>query len=229
MAADQQIDRAQQELVERLRAAQQKRAAAARSITLMLLGTVVVYVFLIWNSVLDFRRHRLPEFTAALNEEASHLAPKVADEMQGMMNRLYPRYVDAFQTMFERDMDKMQAECIAQMELLEAHARERWPDVQEELGSFVFSVEETCKAELGRYVAGGDAEAVCVSAGKALHEQYEQLLAQRLRDHVAVAREIGENLEKMLAAEPDISHPIAMTDALGVTLELAGLELQQGF
>ena len=157
------------------------------------------------------------------------MAPKVADEMQAMMNRLYPRYVEAFQTMFERDMDKMQAECIAQMELIEAHARERWPDVEKGLGSFVFSVEETCKAELGQYVTAGDVETVRVSCGKALHERYEQLLAQRLRDHVAVAREIGENLDRMLAAEPDISRPIAITDALGVTLELAGLELQQGF
>ncbi len=70
-----------QEWVALLQAAERKRSAAVRTMTLVIVGIVAVSMCLMWSAIIGFR-NRLPEFSVALSREAALLAPGVACSTQ---------------------------------------------------------------------------------------------------------------------------------------------------
>lgn len=202
------------------------RSQARRSITLLILGVVIVYISLMWRAIVNFEAHRMPEFGAALSVEAGQLAPRVTRDLKVMAERLYPLYVDAFQKMFERDWPRMKEQGLKEMGLLQSHAYSRWPKIQSALMDVVTTAEVSTRKELAAIVDERDLEKISVAYGEALNSQLESLLKTTLKEHVEVAEKIGDNLIKITATEPDIKPPIDLRYNLGMMLELIGTEMQ---
>ncbi|MBN1675858.1 MAG: hypothetical protein JXR37_32745 [Kiritimatiellae bacterium] len=207
---------------------QRKRHFARRCITLLLLGVVAVHVGLLWATVKDFRHNRIPDFAAAMSAEAANISPRFVADLQSMLNRLNPHYMRTFENMFVRDWPKMKETALREMRQLDVYARQRWPQIEAGINDLVVTSEEVAREELAKFATPEDVKTISVAYGKALHEKYEVILTSTLKDHAAVAEDIGENLEKMIETEPDIQPPVEMQEAVGILLELAGLELQQG-
>ena len=215
-----------QELIAAWRRAEKSRAVARRSVTLVVLGVIAVYGCLIWTVIQDFRTRRLPEFTAALSMEAGNLAPGLVADSRAIVNRVYPVYVQAFQNMFERDMDKMKDLVSSEMSTLNAYAQSKWPDIERETMNVVIASEEVVLEELGRFMTPAEAKRTTEAYSAALGTKYEALLSTTLKEHANIASEIGENLDRIAATEPDIQKPVSMNCAVGMLLERAGTGLQ---
>jgi hypothetical protein len=218
-----------QELIAAYQLSEKRRAQARRSVTLVILGVIAIYVSLLWGTIRDFKVNHMSEFTAALGVEAVGLAPQVTADMRAMVNRLYPHYVSTFQMMFERDWPKIQAQGLKEMNALDEHARSRWPQIETEINNLVLTSEDVARDELGKFVSEADVQTIAIAYGEAIKGKVDVVLTTTLKDHVNVSKQIGENLEKMCATEPDIVKPIDMKTTLGMMLEVAGIEIQKGF
>lgn len=217
-----------QELMETYHQTEKNHARARRCITLLILGVIAVHICLLWTAYKDFSHNRVPEFTAALGEEVANLSPQIVSDVRDMVNRLYPHYTSVFQQMFERDWPKMKDTAFEEMEKLDAYAQEKWPEIEKGIVDVVLTSEETLMEELSAFVTPAEAEAIAVDYIVALEDIYKDILSSTLQEHVNVAKEIGRNVEDMMATEPDIEQPVNMQEALGILLELAGSELQKG-
>lgn len=217
-----------QELIAAYRQTGKNRALARRCITLLILGVILVHIGLLWAIIRDFRYNRMPEFVAAMSTEMANISPKFIDDVRDMVNRLYPHYVSVFQKMFERDWPKIKEITLEEMRLLDAHAQKSFPEIEKGIVEVVLTSEETLQEELNKFVSPAEVEETAVAYGKALQKKYDTFLSITFREHVNVSKEIGGNLEKIIAMEPDITQPVDMQEALGILLELVGTELQKG-
>jgi len=225
LQAEEQIEA--RELIDRFREAQRARAAARRATSLLILGAVAVYGTLIWATFLDFRNNRLPQLSQALAREAAARAPGLAGEARGMLNRLHPHYVDSLREVMERDWGKLRYEALAQADELDAYAQDRWPRMQEGIARLAATAENVSREELSRVLPMEQARQLGLAYGEALHRHYDRLLSDVSFDHTVLALEIGENLESLIATEPDIEPRADCREAVGILLELAGVELQE--
>lgn len=219
---------APQELMAAWRDSDRSRAFAHRCVTLIIIGVVAVHIGFMWVAVHDFYRLKTPEFAAEVSVQMAEISPMFVDELRGMVNRLYPRYVSVFEQMFERDYVVLRDTAKAEMRLLDEYAQKRWPDIENGIHDIVITAEEVALEEMGRFVTAPEAEEISAAYGAALQKKYDDVLTVRLRQHVALCEEIGANLEKLSATEPDIQPPIKLRSALGMMLELMGIELQLG-
>lgn len=212
-------------LIERLRRAEGKRAEARRSTTLLIIGIVAVFVSLLYTTIIAFP-NRLPEFTAALNREFGEIAPEAGEQVRNMMNRLYPHYVDTFQRVFERDMDKLQAEAMDHMDQLDSHAQQRWPLIEQGIAELATSTETCLRDELAAFLPQEEAHRLCMAYSEALMVESDTFFKRRFEKHAIIAEDIGVTLAEIAQTEPDIQGPQDMRETLGTMLELAGIELQ---
>jgi len=213
-------------LIERLRRAEGKRAEARRSTALLIIGIVAIFVSLLYTTIIAFP-NRLPEFAAALNREFATIAPEAGEQVRNMMNRLYPHYTDAFTRVFERDMDKLQAEAMDHMAQLDSHAQERWPLVEQSIIELVVSTENCLRDELAAFLPQEEADRLCMAYSEALMTESDTFFKRRFEEHAKIAEDIGITLAEIAQTEPDIQRPQDMKDTLGAMLELAGLEMQK--
>jgi len=208
---------------------EEQRTVVRRSISLLIVGVIAIGVCAIWATVTDFRYHRLTEFTAALNAEAARISPSLVRDARGMVNRLYPHYVTCFAEMFERDWDKMRTEAHTQIEMLDAYAQSKWPEIEKALLDVVLTSQDVLQEELHKVLPAAEARQIKLAYGEALEAKRDEIMSGRYRPHIEVAREIGVKLEQIVATEPDIQPPVDMKETLGILLELAGVELQHRY
>ena len=215
-------------LVATCRESEKARAFARRCVTLIILGVIIVHAGILFATVKDFQSNRVPEFWGAVSVEAANMSPQLVLDVRDMANRLYPHYVLVFQKMFERDLPTIQAKAEEEFGLLDAYGKERWPDIEQGIVDLMLTSEEVVRKELEKYVTPEEARDIAAQYAAAAGTKFEDILSNALSGHSEVAREIGENLEKMIETEPDIEQPVDMAEALGILLELAGTEMQKG-
>lgn len=215
-------------LIATLRRLEKNRALARRCVSLLLLGVIAVNICLLWSAIMDFKNNRLPEFVSAMGTEMTYISPKFADDLTHMFNRLYPRYIAAFQKTFERDGPVIKEKADEEMRKLQDYAFKRLPNLEAGILDVRSASEHMVREEMSKFVTPEEAEQISEAYGKALQDKYNEILSTTLNEHVKVAEQIGDNLQEMIATEPDIKQPIEMQEALGILLELSGVELQKG-
>ena len=217
-----------QALIETYQSGTRKRRRARRCITWLILGVVAAFGLGLRSIILDFTGRRAPDFRAALGDEAGRLAPRLGADLGAMSQRLYPVYAASFQSAFTRQGPEMQRLGLEEMRKLDAHAQACWPRIEAGLSDVVSNAESTAQTEMARFVTPQEAEGISVAYGAALQERLDTLMSTTLKQHVAVASEIGTNLSLLVATEPDIRSPVNMQNTLGMLLELTGVEMQGG-
>jgi hypothetical protein len=216
-----------QKLIEDFQRSEGHYRFARWTVTFLVIATVVAHIYGLWGVIRDFRDNRTGEFAEALCAEAVIMAPAITEDASVMAERLYPHYAEAFQTTFERDWPKIQAQAHQEMELLDAHAQSQWPAITNGLMQIFLSSEDILAEELGTIMPPDDANRILDAYGEALLAEYETLIEEDLREHSELADEIGVLLEQLVATEPDIQHPVDMQSTIGMMLELVGTELQK--
>jgi len=221
-------DRPHAEIIATYRAAERAQARARRSVTLIVIGVIAIHAGILVSTAVEFSNHRLPEFAAALSTEAANLTPRLVGDMRGLVNRLYPHYQEVFQQMFERDWATIEAKAQEEMRQLDQYAQQEWPKIEAGIVDVALTSEEVLQEELSRYISQEDARRIGVAYGVALEGKYNELLTSTFRDHVNVSREIGENLQRLMEAEPTLDESVSIHEATGLMLELMGVEMQKG-
>lgn len=220
---------AHSELIRAYRESVRSRAVSRRASTLLVMGVIFVFLGLLWAEFNDFRYRKMPEFMSALTTQASEMAPILSKDLMDLANRVYPYYTDVFYQMFQRDMPAFQKELDEQYKQLETFAQGEWPAIEQGIADLIITTEETSLAELNRIISPDDAVAVSHAYAGVIGEKLTDYFNTRLHKHVEVAKNIGSQLDQITHLEPDMNRPIELTEALGILLELSGIELQNGF
>ncbi|MBN1673331.1 MAG: hypothetical protein JXR37_19960 [Kiritimatiellae bacterium] len=215
-------------LITESRIALEKLQASRWAVRGLILGVVALFVVLFVCVISDFRRRKLPAFAAQLGNRMSLLSGKFSDDMSRMLQRVQPRYVAAFTRMFEEKGPEVKAQIEREMRKLDAFATQRRPQMREAVLALANAQAQVIRAEIEGIVGPAEAAQLEQACAAALTDRYEELVASTLSKHTEVAESIGASLDQMLETEPDIRKPVEPTRALGILLELAGLELQQG-
>lgn len=215
-------------LIDACQKSERSRNRARRSITVLILAVVAVFGVVLGALIARFRNQHAAEFRTALGTEVGQLAPRLGSDLAAMADRLYPVYVASFERMLAKEGPEIQRLGMEEMKKLDAQAQASWPKIEAGLADVVSNAESTAQVEMSRFVAPKEAEAMSVAYGEALQKSLDSLLATTLKEHVAVAEEIGTNLTKLAATEPDIRQPVNMQATAGILLELTGIELQGG-
>lgn len=218
-----------QELIAAYHAAEKGRGRARRVVSLLVLGVILAYVAVIIATINDFRTRRMPEFAAALGNEAASLMPGLTRDLQGMMNRLYPHYVNTFQQMFERDWPEIEKAGRAELATLDQYAQSKWPKLEQGVNDLLTTTEEVTREELNQFLTPEETEQILNAYGEALDKQVKHLMERRMKDHASAAESIGKTLADMACTEPDLANrQIPLHEASGMLMELAGIEMQKG-
>ncbi len=215
------------ELMAAYKRSEKQRAVTRRIVTLLLLAVIGTFIWQMWRTIRDFTDNRLPDFAAALGQEAVFLAPGATDKLRETANRIYPVYVAAFQRMIERDTPKLRAQATVEMGKLDAYAQQRWPALQENILDTLSSTTNIIADKLNTMIPAQDVDRVILAYGEAIHGQYGKTIVDPFQEHVELVEDIGRLLHELPSKEPDIAPPVKLQPALGMMLNLIGSELQK--
>jgi hypothetical protein len=227
MSNDVQTDHS--ELINAYHLSVKNRAVARRCTTLLTLGVVFVFVGLLWAEFNDFRYRKMPDFCTALSNEAADMTQGLSKDLMAVVNRVYPYYLTVFDQMFQRDLPTFDTELKNQLSQLDTFAQGEWPLIEKEITELILTTEEVSTEALAKFLSPDDARALSDKYAAVVGEQLTTYFDTRLHQHVAVAKNIGAQLDQISTMEPDMQRPVELTEALGLLLELSGIELQRGF
>lgn len=204
-----------------------KRNSTARLvITLLLLAVILVNVGLMWGAFNGLKANRV-KFADALACEVRGLAPGVAEQVRNMLDRLTPVYMEALQTRYEIEKPALDREVNEQLARLDGYVQSRWPEIQHRIGEMALVQESIIRGFLTDVVEPDEAQRISEVYGEALVGKFNRMMTNDMHEHVAVAHDIGRNLNTMIETAPPAQKPVELGEIVGVALELAGVQLQQ--
>ncbi len=213
-------------LISRYRTAQGKRRTVRRTISLSILLIVALYIVLIYRSFSDFRNH-LPEFGSELSAEAALLMPQLIDDVQRMIDRLVPFYMDTFARTLSANEEQFRESLTLEFEALDRSAQRSWIKIEEAIAQLVIDQEYAARHALTGLMTEEDISRISNAYRMALERRLERFFAEHLGDHIAVGEGILANLEEISRTETDLPEDDTQF-ILGMMLELLGLQMQEG-
>lgn len=205
----------------------QELSIARKTITVSLVGVILLSVVVLCFSASNFMKKGVPEFTTAFREGIAPVASQNIERIRLMAGNLYPVYADAFQKMFDQDLPKMEEEFHRQMEGLDKYAQGRWPLFQKDLNKIIYDQEAYITQQMRTLVGEKQAKEVAHMYRTSAVQKITEHLLIGLTDHQIVLDEIRENLDRIVFTEPDIVPPVNVQEAIGMLVELAGVNLQK--
>ena len=208
--------------------AQERLRTARWCIGVLLVATLLFHVYVVYASVASFRDNDMVEFSDAFSEQLMLLAPKFEPQVTDMAHRLYEHYVNVVSDRMERDGPRVKDAIHVELVQLDAHAQDRWPQIEEGILDLFTESEAIIRDELAGELTDEEIEAVVDLYAQATVDYFDDYLQRRFAEHVLLADNIGNHLNAIMEREPNITSPVNIEEALGIMLELAGEELQMG-
>lgn len=219
------------ELIKSFEEAAQKRAVARRTISVLLLGAIFTFLLSLWNSGTTFVYEGIPQLSRHMEKQAAPIAEKYATKAGKMLNDLAPLYVTEIGGMLERELPYFERELRAQFAHLDSYAEKRWPDFEKALDQLVSEQQqvmfEVLSKSVGDRVQVTDLEEVADLYAVALENRLTNLVNTSMKEHIAVANEIGQNVYDIVDADYEVQTHIDPQEAVGLLFEMIGLQMQE--
>jgi len=214
-------------LIEAYQAAAKRQRLASRSITIAIILTVLVFVFLIWSEFTDFRDNRVEEFGAHLGAEASEFLPSALDSMNGMVNRLVPIYIDSFSNVFIRDEAAYHEIVHTEFSKLDDYAqKEAWPKLENALAQLVIDQEMAMRDTLEEFIEREQVIELSQAYRVALDNYLVNFFEKEFSEQTITGETIIQKLQQ-LANDHAADAPTDSDYILGMLMELLGLQMQE--
>lgn len=196
-------------------------------ITLGLVLIVVLNLAILRLRFLDFLTNESQDFAVQLGHELANVDPALSGQAAGMFSRLVPVYGDALVAAYDRHRPAVIANTHTELARLDQYAQQRWPLIEQQLAEMLVAQEAVIHTRLKDVVTEEEAETISQLYGKAIMDRVTALMDQELKPHRESAENIGANLALLLESEPAPDHPVESREIVGLTLELAGIGMQQ--
>lgn len=216
-----------EEIIQEFRESSKKLKSISRYLTLGIVGVILLFLVLILGSFKNFANQGVPQLVVSLQGHAGPLAQKYGPKLSQAMSTALPAFASSFHKTLEKDMPKIEEQMSSEAEKLEKYLENKWPDYEKEIHRMIVEQEDVIRREFSGVLSEDKAENLALAYGQAVTLKYHQFLHKDMNKHVDAADQIAQNLQK-IGDEEKSSEPLNMQEALGLFLELAGLELQSG-
>ena len=204
-----------------------KLRRARKTITVSLVSVILLSIVCLYSSTSHFVSSRMPEVAVELQKSVAPVAAKNISELHNVVDYLYPIYTKEFQTMLETSFPEMKQTLFNELKLLEGYAQGRVKEIEESVSVMAFNQQVLIHEKLVELVGEDEADRVSELYKSAVRERLQTFLLDHLVEHQDVVDSIRKNLDKLARTEPDILPPIELQEAIGMFLELAGIQLQE--
>ena len=129
-------------------AAKRLRDIIRRSIVIIIILIVAIYIGFIWKAMRDFQKEEFSAFSSALGAEATAYTPEIAAKMKEISDRLLPLYIEAMVNVYHRDQDKYLQVLVEEIDELDHYAKDSWPKIKTSLNELVSNQEKAARMAL---------------------------------------------------------------------------------
>ena len=213
-------------LIEEYHEAVSGRARLRRILTSVMLAAFVVFGMLLYSNGKTFASSGLKSVHAELSDHLRSNGPHYADSLAHVAGGVATAYKDAALKQLKTDLPKLEKVTEKELGELNNFTQKRWGDFEKELATMSKEQEAIIREELGKIVSEGRAKEIAANYGTELDERIQRFLTSSFTEHLRVGEQIAHNLNRITELEPDINPPLDVNHAIGLTLELAGLEIQ---
>lgn len=214
-------------LINGYESATRKLRRARLCLSLAVLTAIVTFAYAGWRAVKSFADVGAAKVSELVLHDVSRDSPRYGKELKASAELLLPIYEKTFREQFQKDAPLLRKSFERELKLLEAHATNQWPEFERELKLTVEAQNTAVVSAFERVVGREQAKTIANNYAEAISVMLHDLGENELRRHVAAGQSIGHNLQLVLESEPDLPKPIDAHEAVGLVLELAGLELQK--
>lgn len=205
---------------------------AKRIIGSIIFVIVITNVLVMVTSTRNFAKNRTGEFALALTQNMKPVATNHLPQVQGIAKNLAPIYYKELNKMLRKEIPAIETRVRADLDELESFAISSWPSFQDEITMMFVHQENNILGRLekllGKRIEEGEAQRISNAYKVALTQRIEKSWQNLLTEHQKLVGDIGSNLEALTSTEPDLNRNVEIEEALGIMLELAGIELQSG-
>lgn len=216
-----------EDLIREFRESSQKLKSISRYLTLGIVGVILIFLVLILSSFRNFAKHGVPQLVGALEGHASPLVQKYAPSISSAINNALPAFANSFHKTLEGDLPKIEEQMSAEAERLEKYLEGKWPEYEQQIQKLILEQEDVLRKEFSGTLSEDKVEDLALAYGHALSQKYHKILHKDMNQHVDTADKIAQNLQK-IGDQEKTEDPVNLQEALGLFLELAGLEMQSG-
>ncbi|MDX2111511.1 MAG: hypothetical protein SFY80_14870 [Verrucomicrobiota bacterium] len=216
---------AEVDLVSAYRSAVRQRKLVRVTLACIILVIVVVYISLMWITVVDFGKNGLPLVEHQLNEEIRNYLPIASQQLSEAANRVVPVYTKALTDTFQRDQELYAKTLLDEFDKLGEFAVSRTPMVEDAIAQLVLDQEKSASAAMQEILTEDQFAEISLAYDDALRQQLEVVMDKHFREHIQVGEEILLKLQTIADAEQGKT-PMDNQVILGMMVELLGLDMQ---
>lgn len=194
-------------------------------ITATITAIVLLFIFYGYLEVDNFASNQIPEFGAALANEASAIAPTIAEDLNSSVTALLPVFNQAFYQTIDENQGKMVDILLNEYQSLHHYAQEKWPAMEKAIAEMVLAQEENARQCLSQHVAAEKLAGIGAAYNQAISEYMSDFFQKRFGEDIVVAEEIVAKLQLLSDSEPNMA-PADAQFILGMLIELLGMQMQ---
>ena len=205
---------------------QQKRIARM-VIAGALIFSILISVFSMFRSAKYLLNEGMGELVAELGTGMKPVTDQGLRDLGEAFTYLSPIYQKEFSDMFEENLPLMREQLFKEIEGIEEYAIETKPKIDEAVRKLAFNQQRTIHDNLVKLVGEEKADEVAELYKEAMPTQLNRFFMTNFVEYQDLIDQIRLQLDRILLTEPDISSPVLVHEALGLSLELAGIKMQE--
>ena len=202
------------------------RNVARRTLGLMMLFIVVVYLYAFYWETRNFQENELDVFATEVNDQLAPLLPRIHASVVDAVERLAPVYAEAASQEFARSVPRFEDALARALTDLRTHMRARDGEVEAQFDRLAAAYAEGYARGLPADLAPSTRAALLADAEAWAKAQLNRELSPVLQSPVETAAALLEKVEALAAREglEGVEDPLF---TLGLILELTGEQLQE--
>ena len=205
--------------------AQKNRARIA--IGGLILTTVVLFSFVAWKSLNGFLDSGVPEISNLLISRLTKNSDNYLQQVNSSASKVAPVYSREMQSALEKEWPNIEKAGEAELVALNKYTQNKWPEIQSNLSKIADDQNKVIKEELSKVLGQEQSEQIVESYTLAALDNFNNVIKSSFAQHTATGHSVGENLSKIVEREPDVNSDVDMNEAVGLSLEVLGSELQE--
>lgn len=220
----------EEELIAEYEQAKKQARKASLTVTVLLVliaGANVLYIVLSGSSFFETRSN---EIATRFLSYFAHVVDRHLPQARASFERSWPVVTDAFVREAELEAPQLRKKLASEVVELEEFLDSRRASVEKDLAAMAerggSRVAAKFEETLGRELTKEEAAQITEAFRRVFLKSFIERGRSYYDRHAEVLNEIEENIQLLVASEPDLDRDVDVREAVGIFLEFAGVQLQ---
>ncbi len=203
-----------------------QRNSARRLLMGFCILTIMIFGMFTWRAGEGFAHQGLQVVGDQVGQHLQANSQEYTLMLSKTATQILSAYRLAISRQIEKDLPKLEVVTHEELTKLNQYTQARWKDFEYELKNMSADHEKIMKEELAKILTEEQANELFLAYGLEVEGRMQTFLKSAFGEHLRVGEQIASNIHRITELEPELSHPVDVHHAIGLILELAGLEFQ---